>query len=420
MLKELKPFQIKGAEFLANNIHALLADEPGLGKTLQAIAAAELLELKRILVVCPASVRLGWAQELQECLGHKEGWDIISYNGAAKHISLRYDAIILDEAHFLKTPESQRTQAVFGPAGLARRAQYKWMLTGTPVLNRPVELWPMLKTLHPAFAKVSFTHYANKYCSAFWDGYGVNTKGASNLVELSGLLGSFMLRRTKAEVLPELPPKVISRVPLAVSRQALAAVFDEEDRIGRRESKISPVAEDFSQLGDMATLLRLTGEAKVSATVAFIRDLLETVEKVVVFVKHRSVIHALEQQLGDGGYGPIVYQGGMSDGQKRTAIEKFQGEDARVFVGQIQAAGTGINGLQGVCNTVVFGEMSWVPGEVGQACDRLHRMGQVCDSVNIYLLHVPGTLESAVLGAFDAKSKVIDRLMNTTIKENVL
>ena len=423
MKKTLKPFQIKGAHFLATTPHALLADEPGLGKTLQAIAAAQTLRLKRMLVICPASVRLGWAQELVECLGHAAGWDIISYNSATKWVgklgaAVKWDGIILDESHFLKTPESQRTQAVLGNVGLVRRAKHKWLLSGTPVLNRPRELYPMLKVLHPAFATMSFTAYANRYCAAFFDGYGVNSKGASNLPELAQKLQGFMLRRTKAEVLPELPPKIISRVPLEVAAKDLEEVWAEESLISKRESKLSTVAEEFSQLGDMARLLRLTGLAKVISAAAYIGDLLETENKIVVFAHHREVIGRLEILLSK--FGVVVYHGGMSDGQKKETIEKFQGQAARVFIGQIQAAGTGINGLQGVCSTAVFAETDWTPGTMSQAVDRLHRIGQTAQSVNVHILHIPGTLESAVLSVHDAKVSVIERLMNDNILEGLL
>lgn len=423
MKKKLYPYQIEGARYLATHPHALLADEPGLGKTLQAIAAAEILGLKRILVVCPASVRLNWKQEVEECLGGEaaSGWQVISYHGASNAVTravldASYEAIILDEAHFLKTPDSQRTQAVFGPEGLARRAKHKWALTGTPVLNRPRELYPMVKSLAPRFSDISWSAYTQRYCGAYFDGRGMNTKGATHLDELRGRLDGFMIRRTKAEVLPDLPPKRYARIPLEVSAADLKFVIAEEALISDRESKISSVHEDFSQLGDLAHLLRLTGEAKVRATVEYICDLLETTDKIVVFAKHREVIRKIEDALKLAGRGSVVYHGGMSDTQKRDAVNIFKARrGVEVFIGQIQAAGTGINGLQEVASQVVFAELSWVPGETGQAVDRLHRIGQKADSVLIHLPHVPGTLESAVLSTHDRKENIIDRLMGDDI-----
>ena len=421
MKKTLRPFQLAGRDHLVRNHHALLADEPGLGKTVQAIAAAELLAAKRILVIAPASMRLGWRQEIEECLGAQEfmaGWHIISYNEAVKWAPksmglYAYDLCILDEAHFLKTPDSQRTQAVFGnAAGLARRAARVWALSGTPVLNRPIEFYPLLKCLAArAIAPYdTFTRFAQHFCGAYFDGHGLNVKGASHLDDLASRLQGFMLRRTKEEVLPELPPRIVTRVPVEISAADRRAIDAAESAIGDREAFISSTRENFSQLGDMSTLLRVTGEAKVAAAARYVEDLLETERKIVVFARHRSVIAELTIQI-EGGC--VVYQGGMSDREKQEAVNRFvKDPNCRVFIGNIQAAGTGINGLQEVCQTAVFAELSWTPGEMSQAADRLHRMGQRGSSVNIHWLYAPNTLEAAVLGVHDAKNSVIDRLMS--------
>ncbi len=423
MKKILKPFQITGAEFLANTPHALLADEMGLGKTVTALAAVEKIGAKNILVVCPASVRTNWRQEIEECGLPLENFSIISYNAAAAgRLPVDRDVIILDEAHFLKTPESQRTQAIFGnTTGLARFAKYKWCLTGTPVLNRPRELFPILKTLHSKALEPysSWERYTQRYCGAFFDGYSINTKGASHIEELRERLKGFMLRRTKAQVLPELPPRIISRPPLDLTAGEMEPIFAMEAEIGDREAFLSPVHEDFSQLGDMAKLLKVTGMAKANKIAAMVDDLLEVTDKVVIFARHRDVIKALDAELAE--HLPVAYHGGMNDQQKKTAVEEFV-KDKRcgVFIGQIQAAGTGINGLQTVCNNIVFAELDWVPGVMAQAIDRCHRIGQTAAAVNIYLPHVPGTLESAMLQVHQAKGHVIDALVGSRVEEDEL
>lgn len=418
MIKTLKPFQVAGSAFLQEHPHALLADEPGLGKTIQAIDAAEKLKFQTVVVVCPASVREHWKQEIIECIGGEGSppiYVIMSYEAAVRNHTMlsSFDCLILDEGHFLKTPDSYRTQAIFGNSGkgLARRAQKAiWVLTGTPVLNRPRELYPVLKTLHPGFSEEKFDTYAQRYCGAYFDGYGINTKGASRLDELKGRLNGFMLRRTKAEVLPELPPKIICRIPLNLNNTDKKMIFEAENEIQNREAKISAAAEDFSQLGDIAKLLHITGQAKVHAAALFIEELLETQNKVVVFTRHREVLSQLANRLVK--YGPLQYQGGMHDTQKTKVIELFKNDDdCRIFLGNIQAAGIGIDGLQEVCSSVVFVELSWVPGEMSQAIDRLHRIGQGASAVNVYLLHAPGSLESAVLSVQNAKGSVIGRLM---------
>ena len=425
-------FQHTGAGFLSTNRHGLLGDEMGLGKTITGLLAIEMVKAKDILITCPASVRSNWKQEIEECgLSHLH-FDIISYNGATdaeirRTLQKRYDVFIPDEAHFLKTPESQRTQAVFGNGdGLARRCHYIWPLTGTPVLNRPRELYPILKTLASdrIAPYTSWEAFTQRYCGAFFDGFGLNTKGASHIEELRNKLKGFMLRRTKAEVLPELPPRIVSHPAIELTPAESAPIFELEAEISNREAYLSPTHEDYAQLGDLARLLKVTGIAKVHQVAEFVDELLQTVNKVVIFARHRDVIRGLENELGH--QMPAIYHGGLNDKQKQAAVERFVNDkDCGVFIGQIQAAGTGINGLQRVCSDVVFAELTWVPGEMAQAVDRCHRIGQTADAVNVYLPHVPGTLESAMLQVHLNKQSVIDALVGarpdpTVEEENLL
>lgn len=420
MKKILKPFQQAGARFLADRRFALLADEMGLGKTVQALAAAGIIGVKHVLVVCPASVRSNWHQEAKECGLSFDRLDVISYNGAVStpYCPL-YQLLVLDEAHYLKTPDSQRTRAIFqNGTGLARRADRIWALTGTPVLNRPRELYPLLKVLHSKGIEpyTTWGKFTQHFCGAYWEGpgRGMNTKGATNMEELRERLKGFMLRREKAEVAPELPPRIVSRPVLDLTPADLSPVLALEDEMGDREAYLSPVMEDFSQLGDMARLSKAIGVAKVKRVATLVEDLIDSQDpdntKIVIFARHRDVIKGLCEELK--GRGPVSYVGGMNDRQKVETVKKFIGDrECQVFVGQIQAAGTGINGLQKVCRDVVFAELSWVPGEMAQAIDRCHRIGQTRDAVNVYLPHVPGTLESAMLEVQKGKEAVIGALV---------
>lgn len=428
--KELKPFQKIGAKFLYDRGHALLADEMGLGKTVQVLAAVYARKFKNVLTVCPASVRTGWADEIVECGLPLNNFSIISYTGACEGSSAQallqsvvsrrgpFDCLILDEAHFLKTPDSQRTKAIFGnDTGLARtlaKGAFKWALTGSPVLNRPRELHPILSTMAPEVIHPysSYSAYTQKFCGAYWEGpgRGMNTKGATNLDELGRRLVPFMLRRTKKMVAPELPPRIVSKPTIELTREEMGPILALESEIANREAYLSPTMEDFSQLGDMAKLLRATGIAKAPKIAAFVDEMLETVDKVVVFAHHKDVIAYLDKALGH--YLPVSYHGGMNDEQKKAAVEEFTGnKNCQVFIGQLQAAGTGINGLQRVSANVVFAELSWVPGTMAQAIDRVHRFGQAASAVNVYMPHVPGTLESAVLQVQMGKQANIDRIM---------
>ena len=410
-MKILEPHQVKGSDFLARNYHVLLADEPGLGKTLQAVHAANAICVKTALVVAPASVRLHWRQEILENSVFGCRWQVVSYNKATTLNNLQHgpwDLLVLDEAHFLKTPDSQRTKAIFGNGnGIARRAKYIWCLTGTPVLNRPREMFPVLKCLHPGFADMTEAKYDQRYCGAYFDGRAINNRGASRLEELAQKLDGFMLRRTMKQVYPDRKEPIISYVPVELDGEGAKYLKAVESEVQNREAFISSAAENYSQLGDVSRLLHATGLAKVQATVGFVKDLLETREKVVVFTRHRAVLAALAEALN--GY---MIEGGMGDQSKQAAIHAFGATDGvRVLVANMQAAATGTDGLQKACSCAVFAEQSWVPGEMDQAIGRLHRMGQEDDVVTAYVLHAPETLESAVMAVRKAKERTIERIV---------
>lgn len=391
-------------------------------KTDSSLWAATRVGAKTLLVTCPASVRSHWDDHIKEHVREQKStlkhWDVISYNGASSAAVLesllpQYDVWIGDEIHFCKSLDSQRSHAIFGRQGLARRASYKWPLSGTITPNyRPVELWPMLKTLCPAFKDMTFAVYAQKYCGAFWDGYQLNVKGASRIDELAGLLREFMLRRTEAEVYPNRIKPIVETVSVELTAEDLTAVNEETDKIGGREARLSSSYEKTSQMGDASRLRRMLGNAKTRHVVAYVRDLLETVPKVVVFAHHKEVIDLLKVSFHASGHSPVVYRGGMTDAQKDESKARFvKDENVRVFIGQDDTAGTGVDGLQRACSTMVFAEPSWVPGDTDQRLRRLARNGQKDPLVKAYLIYAKGTLDGVVTQVHDRKENVGERLM---------
>lgn len=420
-VKQLEPHahQLVARDFLAARQHALLGDDPGLEKTLSLILATEAVSAKSILVSCPASVRTNWYEHFEMRRGHTRGVDVVSYSSSGSEkwrsgLRDKYDAWLGDEIQFCKNLESKRTQAIFGNGakGLARRAHYKWCGTGTWAPNhRPVELYPVLKFMHPAFRGMKFDEYARIYCGAYFDGRALNVKGATRLDELEGLLQGFMLRRTEDEVYPDRVQPLVHKVPVELSKVEMAAIHAEEDAIGGRPMRISSRFDEFSQLGDTAKLLRLLGLAKAARVAEFVDDLLERVDKVVVFAHHVDVIAHLCAHFSERGVGWTVYRGGMSDEHKAANVRSFAHPSVRVFIGQDQAAGTGINGLQDVCSTVVFAEWSWVPGDTNQRVRRLARTGQKEKLVNAYLLYARGTLDAVQVAVHDRKELVGERIV---------
>lgn len=406
--------QGESINFLASRFHAACGDKPGLGKTRTAIIASREVRARTCLVVCPPGVRSNWHDHISQFAGRGQHWDVIGDSELADefktaYLHNRYDLIVADEAHRYKETDSARTMAVFGPRGLIARATYKWCLSGTFSPNgRPVEYWPMLKTLHPDFATMSYAKFCQLYCGAFFDGRAMNVKGSSRVEEFKALLDKFIISHTKAQAFPGRSAPLVVRVPVDLSEQDLVAVNRMEREIIGRDAYISATREQFSQLGDSATLRRLLGLAMVPAAEAFVREKLEGVRKVVLFYQHTEVGERLKVALYP--YKPILYKGGMTDAQKDEAKRAFALAPHRVFIAQQQSAGTGINGLQQHSSTAIFAEPDWTPGETEQRIDRLDRMGAEGDLVTAYQLYARGTMQAAVVGVHDRKDGIRLRL----------
>lgn len=406
--------QQESVSFLASHFRAGCGDKPGLGKTLTAILAAEMVRADHALAICPPGVRSNWEEHVR-LHARRCQWDIIGDSEIADPMKLlrlraRYHVVVPDEAHRYKEFESQRTMDVFGPHGLASRSShYIWCLSGTFSPNgRPVEYWPMLKTCHPDFARMSFAQFTRLYCGAFFDGRAMNVKGASRVEEFKALLDKFIISHTKAQTFPGRKEPLVVRVPVELSSAEMAAVVAAEREIISREAYISSTKERNSALGDSATLRRLVGLALAPHAAAFAREKLTGVRKVVVFFQHTEAGKILQRDLWN--LKPLVYQGGMTDGQKDEVKTAFSNAEHRVILVQQQAGGTGINGLQQHSSTAIFAEPDWVPGETEQRIDRLDRMGAESELVTAYQMYARGTMHSAVLGVHDRKNLVRGKL----------
>lgn len=423
-------FQERGIEFLAARTSALLADQPGLGKTIQAIGAMNEVGAERSLIVCPASVKYNWPQELKAWLteyrsiqileGEKAHVDphaeivILNYDLLSRSTvvsdqlqKIRFDVGVFDEAHYLKSHKSNRTLAVLRRGGVASLCKRKWFLTGTPVLNRPIELYPLLKAAAPEAIAPYLTRldYAKQFCGAWWDGVQWVVDGSSNEADLNDRLHeNFMLRRLKSQVLKDLPEKRYKIVPIAKTKQLRGLLAQdhavlEDIEAGRVELNLG---------GDhIAMHRREVAEAKVPECLKYIIDELETLDKVVVFAHHKGVIAMLSEGLR--AYNPLSVTGDTPSSNRALAVEQFQTDpDRRVFIGQIQAAGTGITLT--AASDVIFVESSWVPGEIQQAADRLHRIGQK-NAVTVTFLVAQDSVEEYMIHRVVEKLKTINQIV---------
>jgi len=431
-MKQYRDFQNVGIDFMAARKTALLADDMGLGKTIQVAGLIDRKRPKRVLVLTLSSLKINWFRELSEWVKKDYkyqilfkvkdilesdaeiiivNYDLLIYPEIFKQLmSLQYDYLILDEAHNLSNMDAKRTKKVLSNDGLIRNAKHTYALTGTPVRNRPKDFYVMLKVMAPQVIEpyTSYEAYAIRYCGAFMNSYGVlEDKGSSNIEELNEKLSDFMLRRTKEEVLTELPP-LIEKTVLLETTDEIADVLAEEERLHEEANDFNP----DSELGIQATIRRQLGEAKLNQVYEYIENLLQTEQKIVIFAYHRTVINAIRKRFA--GHTVRCVLGGITAKMKQFEVDLFVKDyNSRLFVGQITAAGFGVDGLQKVCNHVVFAEIDWVPGNLEQARDRVRRMGQTKPVMAHYLV-VPDTLEDNMLKSVISKSKVITRLLSNT------
>ena len=430
--RELFPFQKQGVDFIEQKQgRVLIADEMGLGKTIQALAWVHLHpEKKPVVIICPASLKLNWAQEIQMTLPGKQKIQIISGSTAKQNntiwgdiIIINYDIIhrgwlepimkakpqvlIADEAHALKSNAALRTKAV---KKLAKGIPHVLALTGTPIINRPIEAFNIIqmvdKTIFP-----NWFEYARHYCGAYKGRFGWDTSGATNTDELFERLKTVMIRHKKADVLKDLPDKLYSYIPMEIDnaeeyRKAETAFIQY-----LRETKGEAAARKASNaehLAKIEALKQICVRGKMNQAINWIKDFFENSdEKLVVFAVHKTTIDQLMTEFKDIA---VKIDGSVSTENRDKAVQAFQNDpSARLFVGNIQAAGVGLTLT--AASSVVFLELDWVVGRHLQAEDRCHRIGQK-NTVNIYYLLAANTIEQEMMTILSKKAKVIQAVLD--------
>ena len=453
----LFPYQIEGGEWLASKAQALLADEMGLGKTAQAIRACDLTRSTKVLILCPAAARVNWLREFETFsilprtfrivktrtpdLNHLDSI-ICSYDLAQdlnEHLKdHHFDALILDEGHFLKNHTSKRTKAVFGVAGLIRKAARCWVLSGTPAPNHAGELWPMLYTFGATPLKYEgfIKHFCNSYASP--RGRGVRCITGSKvqaIPELKVLLKKIMLRRKKEDVMTQLPPITYADVVVEagfVDIDVESSLIQWLWPVDRRKELLEQLNKERQLLEDVtgqagfgpggmrlleamaqsvSTLRRYSGLQKVEPVVELIASELENnaYEKVVIFALHRDVIEGLRVRLK--AYKPVTLYGKTPPEQRQKNIDKFMREPKyRVFIGNIHAAGTAITLT--AAHNVVFIEQDWVPGNNAQAAMRCHRIGQT-KPVLVRFIGLAGNIDEKVSRILKQKARDLTEIFDS-------
>lgn len=406
---KLYPHQQEGIAWLSRRFSkhkgALLADEMGLGKTAQAIRAVESQAPETALVVCPKYLVSTWNAELARWRSSpRVRWDIVNYERLTNLV--RPDFAVFDEAHYIKTPQAQRSRAA---ARVAESARHVLAITGTPMTDRPRDLYHLLSILDaPTWAPPNFsrTQFETRYCAAWTmrvKGREFRrTDGAANVDELAHLLAaSVMLRRTKNTVGLGLPPKVRSLLLLGDPTLQLtlptAKSDDDDDAVlaEMRALRANPVAfEKWSQ--EWRT--RAMHHTRDVAT--RVRDLLEEGHRVLVFAQHRDVAEAIYTDLGRADIERALVNGDTRLHDRESAVARFQAGALPVVVATLGSLGVGITMTR--ATVVLFAQVHPSPGVMLQAEDRAHRIG-LTHHLNVVYCVEPNTIEARIAAIFARK-----------------
>jgi SWI/SNF-related matrix-associated actin-dependent regulator 1 of chromatin subfamily A len=382
----LKPFQHAGVDFLVRRTRALLADEPGVGKTPQLICAAKRIGAETGVVVCPSIAMEHWKREMKkwDLQQPRHRFAIVPWHRADDYaVDETFDVLIVDESHYGKNPLAQRTKAVFGKGGLAYYARRIWCASGTPAPNNAAELWPMMYTF--GVTKLDPEAFKHRYCIVSEDGK-VRGNREENLPELRAMLKSFSLRRRKSDVLPELGELDIQEFYVEPSAEC-AGIADvgHAGEAALRAALADKSADEILTFlaGDkeFATVRRYSALLKVPAVADLICDEIQegTLGKVVVFGYHVEPMHALREGLYGRGVKSLLITGKENDRERRerdARIEHWKtAKDVPVLIASINVAATALDFT--AAHQGIMLELDWVPGNNLQAMQRMHRHGQI-------------------------------------------
>ena len=417
-------FQMDGIRFIKKGSgRVIVGDDMGVGKTLQVLGWLSVNPSKRpVVIVTPANAKFNWSDQIEKhtflscdvLSGRKThpitedivviNYDIISY-WQKRLIQLKPAVLVLDECHYLKNRKAQRTETC---RSLSRVVKCVLPLSGTPIINRPVEFFPVLNMIQPKEFP-NFWKFAFRYCGAKRGFRGWEFKGASHLDELRERILPFFLRRMKSEVLKELPEKRRTILPVEINNKneykkaTLNFLNWYKDKAGTGAVKRARKAQAIVKLGQ---LKQLTAEGKLKQAFEWIDDFLfSTDEKLVVFVYHKSIFGGLSKQ-----YKKISAVGGKSGKERQRQVEKFQTDPkCRLFIGSLAADKEAITLT--ASSTVFFLELGWTPAEHEQAEDRVNRIGQTDNKITVYYMIGRNTIDEYVWEIIEKKRKIINKIM---------
>jgi SWI/SNF-related matrix-associated actin-dependent regulator 1 of chromatin subfamily A len=439
--------QKEGIKFLLGRDGCILADDMGLGKTYQAIIAALEKGAERILIVCPSSVKINWEREIRFFQCHDTSiidgkkWNparftIINYDilknfhevpdtkikeedicWENQHlVQGQFDLCIIDEAHYLKDHTSLRG-SIMKDLCVKHGIDIVWLLTGTPVANRPKDFYNLLALIKAPIAD-NWMFYVKRYCEARMFNKKLKngktkqiwlTNGASNLEELSRKVRNLFLRRMKTEI-DDMPDKIVTPIYHDMTKEELRGydgLWDEYLTERKRLKKRGDVDKDLVEL---ILLRQYIAKITIPKTIEMVENALEQDQKVIIFTNFTEELQTLHDHFGNES---VIHYGEMTDKQKQVSVDAFQNNpNKRIFIGNIKSAGVGITLTEGTI--VIFNSFDWVTGNNEQAEDRSYRIGQT-NHVNVYYQLFNDSIATRMWEVLRNKKEVIDRIIGQQI-----
>lgn len=440
-----KPHQVDAIKKLLSNDKFILADEMGLGKTTSAIISAIEGGAEKILIVCPASLKLNWEIEISnydslDNISVVNGnnfevkkWTIVNYDILKNfhHLPRRgvntedlpvspidyhkFDLVIADEAHYLKNSQSNRTK-IFND--FAFKIPKRWLLTGTPITNKPIDFYNLLHLCESPVAD-NWVGYVKRYCAGKqFNRKGTNKKywvcsGSSNLEELNEFSSDVIFRRTKDQSV-DLPQKTIKPVYLPLEFSKSYNAYMKEYKDWQEEAKLTGEKPNVTEhLTKLIKVRQLLSYDKIQTTIDMAEEMIENGHKVIIFSCFTNTIKEFEAHFGNK---CVTIDGSVSGIKRQDAVDRFQNnEKTKVFLGNIVAAGVGLTLTEG--SVVIFNDLDWTPANHMQAEDRAHRIGQE-NKVHIIYPLFRDTLDMIMYKTLQTKMDIISTIMGDNPKED--
>jgi SWI/SNF-related matrix-associated actin-dependent regulator 1 of chromatin subfamily A len=418
--------QKESIQKLVENKKFILADDMGLGKTTSTIIAALESGSKKVLIICPATLKINWKREIEnysdKSIYISEGknfngdsdfviinYDIIKNFHTTKKkensqiLDSNFDLVIVDEAHYIKNATAQRTKLI---NDLVKKVDRLWLLTGTPMTSRPMDYFNLLSLVDSPVAK-NWMAYAIRYCQGYQFNAGGrkiwNVTGASNLEELRDRTAGLTLRRLKENVL-NLPDKIITPVYLRLKSKMYEAIMGEYyDWYDKNPEESKSLTVQFTKL---TKIRQVIADEKITQTIELAENIIEQGKKVIIFCNFTDSLEKITEHFGKIA---VKLNGTMSKTEKQYSVDQFQENDKiKVFVGNIKAAGVGITLT--AAEAVIFNDLSFLPSDHAQAEDRSYRYGQKCN-VLVYYPIFENTIEGIIYDILNNKKQVIATVM---------